>query len=105
MPGSRSTTPICKAGRITNYAAFNGDMVPKGKACLCVEFFCVGDSPIMRLPASEVAALAIRECVDNGLIDPAKLIDTFVTTMQQDQRGGELARLAKGLQAEASRRA
>ena len=44
--------------RITNYAAFNGDMVPEGKACLCVEFFCVGDNPIMRLSAPEVAALA-----------------------------------------------
>jgi protoporphyrinogen oxidase len=40
-----------RAGRITNYAAFNGDMVPEGKACLCVEFFCVGDNPIARLSA------------------------------------------------------
>lgn len=72
-----------RAGRITNYAAFNGDMVPEGKACLCVEFFCVGDNPITRLSAPEVAALAIRECTDNALIDPAKLLDTYVTTMRR----------------------
>jgi hypothetical protein len=28
-------------------------------------------------------ALAIRECVDNGLIDLQKLVDTFVTTMRR----------------------
>jgi protoporphyrinogen oxidase len=72
-----------KSGRITNYAAFNGDMVPKGKACLCVEFFCLGNDPITRLSAPEITALAIRECADNNLIDPTKLIDTFVTTMRR----------------------
>jgi len=72
-----------RAGRITNYAAFNGDMVPEGKACLCVEFFAVGDNPLTRLSAREVAALAIQECADNGLIDPAKLLDTYVTTMRR----------------------
>jgi protoporphyrinogen oxidase len=72
-----------KCGRITNYAAFNGDMVPGGKACLCVEFFCVGDDPITRMPDEEVAALAIRECADNQLIDPATLLDSFVSTMKR----------------------
>jgi hypothetical protein len=66
-----------------DYAAFNGDMVPKGKTCLCVEFFCGGDNSIMRMSAPEVAALAIRECVDNELIDQQKLVDTFVTTMKR----------------------
>lgn len=72
-----------RSGRITNYAAFNGDMVPEGKSCLCVEFFCVGDDPITRLPAQDVAALAIKECADNKLLDPDKLLDTFVTTMKR----------------------
>jgi protoporphyrinogen oxidase len=71
------------AGRITNYAAFNGDMVPEGKACLCVEFFSVGDNPLTRLSAPELTALAIRECTDNALIDPEKLLDTYVTTMKR----------------------
>jgi protoporphyrinogen oxidase len=72
-----------KAGRITNYAAFNGDMVPPGKACLCVEFFCFGDDPILRLSPEELAALAIEECVENGLIDATKLLDTLVATMRR----------------------
>jgi protoporphyrinogen oxidase len=72
-----------KAGRITNYAAFNGDMVPHGKACLCVEFFCLGDDPILRLSPKELEALAIRECTENGLIDSTKLLDTMVTTMKR----------------------
>ena len=72
-----------KTGRITNYAAFNGDMVPQGKACLCVEFFCVGDDPILRLSTKELETLAIEECVENGLIDPTRLFDTHVATMRR----------------------
>jgi hypothetical protein len=72
-----------KCGRITNYAAFNGDMVPKGKTCLCVEFFCVGEDPILSLSPDELKALAIKECVDNGLIDPRKLFDTLVANMRR----------------------
>lgn len=66
-----------QSGRITNYAAFNGDMVPPGSTCLCVEFFCVGDDPLLALSEGEMEALAIRECAANGLIDAAKLTDTL----------------------------
>jgi protoporphyrinogen oxidase len=72
-----------KAGRITNYAAFNGDMVPPGKACLCVEFFSIGDDPILRLSPHQLEALAIKECVENRLIDSTKLLDTLVATMRR----------------------
>jgi protoporphyrinogen oxidase len=72
-----------KSGRITNYAAFNGDMVPLGKTCLCVEFFCVGEDPILSLSPDELKVLAIKECVENGLIDSAKLFDTLVVTMRR----------------------
>ena len=72
-----------KSGRITNYAAFNGDMVPLGKTCLCVEFFCVGEDPILRLSAQELTALATEECAEGGLIDPAKLRDTHVAIMHR----------------------
>lgn len=66
-----------KSGRITNYAAFNGEMVPSGSTCLCVEFFCVGDDPLLALTEGEMEALAIRECAENGLIDVAQLTDTL----------------------------
>ena len=72
-----------KAGRITNYAAFNGDMVPSGKTCLCVEFFCVGEDPTLSLSPKELEALAIEECVENGLIDSTRLFDTLVATMRR----------------------
>jgi protoporphyrinogen oxidase len=72
-----------KAGRITNYAAFNGDMVPEGKTCLCVEFFCIGDDPILRLAPPQLEALAIEECVANGLIEATRLFDSLVACMRR----------------------
>jgi protoporphyrinogen oxidase len=72
-----------QCGRITNYAAFTGDMVPPGKTCLCVEYFCVGDHPITRLSSEQLTALATRECIDNQLIDPARLYDSFTTTIMR----------------------
>jgi protoporphyrinogen oxidase len=72
-----------KSGRITNYAAFNGDMVPRGKTCLCVEFFCVGEDPILSLSPDVLKALAVKECAENGLIDSNKLFDTLVVTMRR----------------------
>lgn len=75
--------PQMKAGRITNYAAFNGDMIPQGTTCLCVEFFCVGDDPILRLSPTELEDLAIRECAENALIDAKRLVDTSVAMMRR----------------------
>ncbi len=75
--------PDLKCGRITNYAAFNGDMVPDGKGCLCVEYFCVGDDPILGLSKEQMEALAVEECVDNKLVDPARLTDIFTTTIRR----------------------
>jgi hypothetical protein len=75
--------PELKAGRITNYAAFNGDMIPPGKTCLCVEFFCFGDDPILRLSPEELENLATKECVANALIDATRLVDAFVATMRR----------------------
>jgi protoporphyrinogen oxidase len=72
-----------KSGRITNYAAFNGDMVPWGKTCLCVEFFCVDKDPILSLSPDELKALAVKECAENRLIDSNKLFDTLVVTMRR----------------------
>ena len=72
------TCPTMRAGRITNYAAFGGDMVPPGRTALCVEFFCVGDDPLLDAAESEIAALAIRECARARLIDPATCFDKLV---------------------------
>ena len=58
-------------------------MIPPGTTGLCVEFFCFGDDPILRLSPEALEKLAIQECVANALIDATKLIDTFVTTMRR----------------------
>jgi len=45
--------------------------------------FCIGDDPILRLSPKELEALAIKECVENGLIDPTKLLDKLIATMRR----------------------
>ena len=64
-------------GRITNYRAINGDMVPNGKTCLCCEYYCFGDDPLLELSDAQFAELGLKECADAGLIDPSKCFDKF----------------------------
>jgi protoporphyrinogen oxidase len=70
-------------GRITNFAAFGGDMVPDGKTCLCVECFCDGDDPLLTKTDDEMVTLATEETAKNGLIDPAKIIHGLVFKMKR----------------------
>ncbi len=72
------TTPGMRAGRITNYAAFNGEMVPKGQTCLCVEFFCVGADPLLDRDSDALRDLALEECAKSRLIDPVAWFDHLV---------------------------
>jgi protoporphyrinogen oxidase len=72
------TCPTTRIGRITNYAAFNGEMVPEGQTCLCLEFFCTGSDPLLDLDAEALYALALEECVKFGLVDPATCLDHLV---------------------------
>jgi protoporphyrinogen oxidase len=43
------TCPSTRIGRITNYAAFSPDMVPKGKTGLCCEIYCFGPDELLEL--------------------------------------------------------
>lgn len=72
------TCPAMKVGRITNYAAFNGDMVPPGKTCLCVEFFCTDADPLLEVSPRDITALALEECARSRLIDPGTCFDQLV---------------------------
>lgn len=72
------TSPDLRVGRIANYAALNADMVPKGKTCLCCEYYCFGEDPLLKLADDEMAALALGECARSGLVDPAKCFDKLV---------------------------
>lgn len=67
-----------KVGRITNYAALNTDMVPKGKTALCCEYYCFGEDPLLQLDNTQMADLAMSECARAGLVNRAKCFDTLV---------------------------
>jgi hypothetical protein len=72
------TSPDLRAGRITNYAAFGGAMVPQGKTCLCVEFFCQGNDPLFDLDTESVSELALSECANSRLVNSEKCFDRLV---------------------------
>ena len=72
------TSPELKAGRITNFSAFNGRMVPKDMTCLCVEYFCSEVDPLLTLTDDALKEYAIAECVSSNLINRDKCFDHFV---------------------------
>jgi protoporphyrinogen oxidase len=72
------TCSSTRIGRITNYAAFSRDMVPKGKTCLCCEMYCFGPDKLLEMDDQSIAKLAIDDCARSGLLDPAKCFDHLV---------------------------
>ena len=67
-----------RIGRITNYSAISDAMVPKGKTCLCCEYYCFEGDPLLSLDNKAFAQRALKECADSGLLDPSKLFDELV---------------------------
>jgi protoporphyrinogen oxidase len=72
------TCPNTRIGRIANYAALNGNMVPPGKSSICCEIYCYGDDPILKMNDQEVTEMVLNDCQKSGLIDRAKCVDTLV---------------------------
>ena len=72
------TCPKTRVGRITNYTAFNGDMVPKGKTCLCCEFYCYGEDPMLPMKDPEIAEQALGYLDGKKLADRSKCFDQMV---------------------------
>jgi protoporphyrinogen oxidase len=72
------TCPQTRIGRITNYSAFNGDMVPQGKTCLCSEFYCFGEDPLLAMKDAEIAALALDYLDKMNLASRAQCFDQVV---------------------------
>lgn len=72
------TCPSTRIGRITNYTAFNGDMVPPGKTALCCEYYCFGTDPLLEMDNGAIAKLTLDACAKSGLVDPAKCRDQLV---------------------------
>jgi hypothetical protein len=72
------TCPRTHAGRITNYAAFDGSMVPPGKTCLCVEFFHAEATGLLGWSDDELWRLALHECATVGLLSRDRCADHLV---------------------------
>jgi protoporphyrinogen oxidase len=72
------TCPNTRIGRITNYAAVGGDMVPAGKTCLCCEFYCGPNDALLAMDNKQLTQLALAECAKYKLLDPAKHFDDLV---------------------------
>jgi len=72
------TCPKTRIGRITNYAAMNGDMVPKGKTAISCEYYCYGEDPLLKLSDKEIGESTLRDLAANHLADAGKCIDTMV---------------------------
>ena len=70
--------PNLQCGRITSYNGFNGDMVPEGKTCLCVEFFCSEKDEILTWDDAALTELALAECSAAGVVDDTKVDGSWV---------------------------
>lgn len=88
-------------GRITNYAAINGDMVPAGKTCLCCEFYCLEGSPLLEMSDKGFVDLALGECRKYELADPAACSDSMVLRLPgadaSQNRHNWMSNMRKGL--------
>jgi len=62
--------PGTLAGRVQNFGAWSPAMVPPGKTCLGVEYFCFETDEIWRMSDSEAVELATAELARIGLVDP-----------------------------------
>ncbi len=72
------TCPKTRIGRIANYSGFNGDMVPKGKTCLCCELYCFGEDDLLKLDDKQIAELVLKDCAESHLLDRTKCFDHLV---------------------------
>lgn len=60
--------PSVKVGRVQNFASWSPEMVPAGKTCLGLEYFCFEDDGLWTMSDEELIALATREVVKVGLV-------------------------------------
>ncbi|MCB0736452.1 MAG: NAD(P)-binding protein [Bacteroidetes bacterium] len=68
--------PGLKICRIVNFAKFGGSMVPKGKTCLCVEFFLFSDDSLFDFEKEDLKNLVVKECQTAKLFN-SNLIEDF----------------------------
>jgi protoporphyrinogen oxidase len=95
------TCPKTRIGRITNYAAITADMVPAGKTCLCCEFYCDPDDPLLKMDNKQLAQLALNECARFNLLNAATCFDELVLRLPgadaSQNRHNWMSNMRKGL--------
>jgi protoporphyrinogen oxidase len=72
------SSPELNMARITNYSAFGGSMVPDGKGCICIEFFCLEQSGFFAMNDEELYKVALAECEKAQLISRSDCFDYLV---------------------------
>ncbi len=76
-------------------------MVPKGKTCLCCEFYCYGADPLLKQDDKALGDLALAECARFNLVDPAKCFDKLVLRLPgadaSQNRHNWMSNMRKGL--------
>lgn len=75
--------PDLPCGRITNYAAFQGSMVPEGRCCLCVETFLDEASPPAVVNESAQVAQALDAITAAGLASLERLTGAHVLQLSR----------------------
>ncbi len=67
--------PRTRAGRVQNFGAWSPDMVPAGKTCLGVEYFCTEDDEIWEMTDEQAVEMATKDLAEIGLIDAAQVFN------------------------------
>jgi protoporphyrinogen oxidase len=67
--------PATRAGRVQNYRAWAPGMVPDGRTCLGVEYFCFEGDDVWEMSDADAVAFATEELGRIGLIDPSQVFD------------------------------
>ncbi|RAI45190.1 NAD(P)/FAD-dependent oxidoreductase [Rhodoplanes roseus] len=63
--------PSVKVGRVQNFRSWSPEMVPAGRTCLGLEYFCFEGDGVWTAPDDELIALATREVEKIGLVTAA----------------------------------
>ena len=74
--------PKLKIGRITNYGNFGGEMVPKGKSCLCIELFLNSDDKLFDMEDEKVINDVIHDCNSSSLFDENLIEHSFIIKLR-----------------------
>ena len=76
------TCPSLVMGRITNYQAYPGRMVPHGKGCLCIEYFINRTKDLAGLDDEQITAMTLDQLAACKLLEPGWVEEARVYHMQ-----------------------